>query len=222
MRADNLPLSSIQGLNQNEVIRFLVDWSERFPDRQLYLVEKIQITPGAVKAISAIYNYRWENGFYSGELCTINLEKTKYAGELLSDQRLYHFKIYEFDLVGKRVRIEAGNGTPTHEELEFIRQSFLSDKTVRFILDKESDDTLRVSPPFALFQTENDAIDNWKACVETPVPVYALTEYVSYICRVDDGFYLISLLDKYYSWQLALRDKNGSPEFLAQRRTISP
>ncbi len=121
-----LPLSSISNLSENEVIRVIVDWREKFPENQLYRVSKEKTLPSSRKYLQILFNLRWDSslGFYRGREMNVRLENDAYQGEIFSvetDDIRDFFYTFEFRRGGSPTRLEG----ISREEFEQLKDLFV-------------------------------------------------------------------------------------------------
>ncbi|WP_221774260.1 hypothetical protein, partial [Puniceicoccus vermicola] len=83
-----LKLKKIEGLEENETIRFLADWRDTHPEKELFEVSKGFMIPKGPSYIDVIFNSMWDGkkARYSASMIRIPLKKKIYQGEMLSSE----------------------------------------------------------------------------------------------------------------------------------------
>jgi len=138
-----LSLSKTQGLNENELKRIFLDWSDVMETSRIYQVSKEFLPPKGPYQVKILFDFHPDKSnprYKAGEL-TVNLKEKDYRGELLDADILEHRVLYYLD---QSATIEL-HPDLTREENSYLSNQEWMRKYVQF------DDTL---VPVKLFRSQ--------------------------------------------------------------------
>lgn len=103
-----LQLKKIEGLEGNETIRFLADWRDTYPEKELFEVSKGFMIPKGPRYIEVTFNCRWdgEKARHTASMIRVPLKERKYRGEILGSKPEAIDEVAFMYLKGSRVFID--------------------------------------------------------------------------------------------------------------------